>query len=265
MRLALPETLDKPCRTPSKICFAPPRRSTSSTPPSSAWSPTGGGALALREKVGATDDLVHNDVAFGHIEADDLPASRVLADGYGQCNTKGTLLMGLLRAAGVPCRFHGFTIDKALQKGALTGMAYRLAPRQIIHSWVEVWFESGLVCLEGFMLDADYLRSSQRRFPEAKRFCGFGVATPDLSAPAVEWCGVDTFIQREGIVGDFGTFDDPEAFLFPPWRQSQQAQALAVRPCRATADECDRGAHPSRSMVTSVTAGHGPAPARPTL
>jgi hypothetical protein len=39
-----------------------------------------------------------------------------------------TLLMALLRAMGVPCRFHGFTINKALQRGAITGVAYRLAP-----------------------------------------------------------------------------------------------------------------------------------------
>lgn len=37
-------------------------------------------------------------------------------------------------------------------------------------------------------------------------------ATMDLSAPDVEWRGQDTFIQKEGIVDDFGTFDDPDAF-----------------------------------------------------
>ena len=125
---------------------------------------------------------------------------------------KGTLLMALLRSVGVPCRFHGFTIDKALQKGAITGIAYVLAPQRILHSWVEVWFEGRWVCLEGFILDAQYLGSLQRRFPGARRFCGFGAATPDLSAPAVEWRGQDTFIQKEGIVDDFGTFDDPDAF-----------------------------------------------------
>ena len=169
-------------------------------------------SLALRDRIGAVYDFVRNEVAFGYNVADDLPASRVLADGYGQCNTKGTLLMALLRAVGVPCRLHGFTIDKALQKGAITGVAYALAPQRIIHSWVEVWFEGRWVCLEGFILDADYLRSLQRRFPQTRRFCGFGAATPNLSAPAVEWRGEDTFIQKEGIVDDFGTFDDPDAF-----------------------------------------------------
>lgn len=33
-------------------------------------------------------------------------------------------------------RFHH---RQALQKGAITGLAYRLAPRSIVHSWVEVW------------------------------------------------------------------------------------------------------------------------------
>ena len=120
--------------------------------------------------------------------------------------------MALLRSVGVPCRFHGFTIDKALQKGAITGVAYVLAPRRILHSWVEVWFERRWVCLEGFILDAQYLSSLQRRFPVARRFCGFGAATRDLSAPNIEWRGQDTFIQKEGIVDDFGTFDDPDAF-----------------------------------------------------
>ena len=52
--------------------------------------------------------------------------------------------MALLRSVGIPCRFHGFTIDKHLQKGAITGLPYLLAPKNIIHSWVEIYHqESG--------------------------------------------------------------------------------------------------------------------------
>mgnify|MGYP003526118560 FL=1 len=120
--------------------------------------------------------------------------------------------MALLRAVGIPCRFHGFTIDKPLQKGAITGLAYWLAPQRIIHSWVEIGLESRWIALEGFILDAPYLASLQRRFPQARRFCGYGAATPDLSAPGVEWQGKDTYIQKEGIADDFGIFDSPDAF-----------------------------------------------------
>lgn len=145
--------------------------------------------------------------------ADDLPASRVIADGIGQCNTKGTLFMALLRAAGIPCRFHGFTIDKALQKGAITGVAYALAPRDIIHSWVEIWFGGRWVNLEGFILDKAYLGSLQAMFAaQTGPFCGYGAATPDLHDPQVDWKGVDTYIQKDGINRDFGVFDSPDDF-----------------------------------------------------
>jgi Transglutaminase-like superfamily len=169
-------------------------------------------ALPPYDRIGAVYDFVRNEIAFGYNEGDELPASSVLADGIGQCNTKSTLLMALLRAVGISCRFHGFTIDKPLQKGAITGLAYWLAPQRIIHSWVEVNLEGRWIALEGFILDEPYLASLQRRFPKARRFCGYGAATPDLSAPGVEWRGQDTYIQKEGIADDFGVFDSPDAF-----------------------------------------------------
>jgi hypothetical protein len=114
---------------------------------------------------------------------------------------------------GVPCRFHGFTIDKALQKGAITGVAYQLAPRNIIHSWVEIWHGDAWIQLEGFILDREYLTALQKRFASHRgAFCGFGAATPDLQSPSVDWVGKDTYIQRDGINQDFGLFDSPDAF-----------------------------------------------------
>lgn len=164
-------------------------------------------------RIGAVYAFVRDDIAFGYNAADDLPASQVLADGIGQCNTKGTLLMALLRAVGIPCRFHGFTIDKALQHGAITGIAYLLAPRSIIHSWVEVWHGGRWINLEGFILDVPYLSALQQRFRHhAGPFCGFGAATPDLQQPGVDWCGTDTYIQKDGINHDFGIFDTPDVF-----------------------------------------------------
>lgn len=164
-------------------------------------------------RIGAIYRFVRDEIAFGYNTRDTLPASAVLADGYGQCNTKGTLFMALLRATGIPCRLHGFTIDKALQKGAVTGWAYWLAPRSIVHSWVEVWSAGRWVNLEGFILDRPYLAALQTRFSAHQgRFCGFGAATPSLHSPGVDWCGRDTYIQREGINHDFGVFDSPDAF-----------------------------------------------------
>lgn len=156
---------------------------------------------------------MRDDIGFGYNLAHDLPACGVLADGIGQCNTKGTLLMALLRACSIPCRFHGFTIHKALQKGAISGIAYLLAPRNIVHSWVEVWFDNRWVNLEGFILDRAYLTKLQQRFAtHSGTFLGFGAATPNLQNPPVDWKGADTYIQKDGINHDFGTYDSPDAF-----------------------------------------------------
>lgn len=61
-------------------------------------------------------NFVRDEILFGYNVDDNITASKVLADGYGQCNTKGTLFMALLRGVNIPCRIHGFTIDKQLQK-----------------------------------------------------------------------------------------------------------------------------------------------------
>lgn len=70
-------------------------------------------------------NFVRDEILFGYNVDDSIPASKVLDDGYGQCNTKGTLFMALLRGVHIPCRIHGFTIDKKLQKGAMTGLIYQ--------------------------------------------------------------------------------------------------------------------------------------------
>ena len=165
------------------------------------------------DAIGAIYEFVQNDIRFGYNASDDLPASAVLADGYGQCNTKGTLLMALLRSVGIPCRFHGFTIDKKLQRGAVTGVAYHLAPKNIIHSWVEVFYDRKWVNLEGFILDAGFLDGVRCLFPDAEgEFCAYAIGTPDIQNPPVEWKGTDTYIQKTGINHDYGIFDSPDAF-----------------------------------------------------
>lgn len=72
--------------------------------------------LPERERIGAVYDFVRDRIAFDYNESDVLPASHVLSNGYGQCTTKTTLLMALLRACRIPCRFHGATIDLSLKR-----------------------------------------------------------------------------------------------------------------------------------------------------
>jgi len=169
--------------------------------------------LTTFEAIGGIYTFVRDAIAFGYNADDALPASAVLRNGYGQCNTKGTLLMALLRAVGIPCRFHGFTIHNELQRGAIPEYLLRLAPREIIHSWVEVEYDGRWVNLEGFILDSPYLRAIQRRFATVSgEFSGFAVATTDLANPPIDWHGESTYIQSEGISRDLGTFETPDEF-----------------------------------------------------
>jgi len=159
-------------------------------------------------------NYVRDEILFGYNVDDDIPASRVLKDGYGQCNTKGTLFMALLRACGIPCRVHGFTIDKKLQKGAMTGFVYRKAPQNVFHSWVEVLFEGKWYELEAFILDRQYLSTLQSINADCTgAFCGYGVAVTDFQNPVVDFDRNNTYIQSEGINQDFGVYDSPDELL----------------------------------------------------
>lgn len=162
-------------------------------------------------KIKETYSFVRDEILFGYNISDEIPAEQVLKDGYGQCNTKGILFMALLRAINIPCRIHGFTIDKELQKGAMTGFVYRNAPKNVVHSWVEVFYKERWYELEAFILDKKYLSKLQEKFKQCNgAFCGYGVAVKDFRNLTIEWQENNTYIQSEGINQDFGVYDSPD-------------------------------------------------------
>lgn len=165
------------------------------------------------ERIKSIYNYVRDEVDFGYNVSDDITATQVLEDGYGQCNTKATLLMALLRATKIPNRIHGFTIDKALQKGAISGIWYKLSPKNILHSWVEVYVNETWYFLEGVILDKEYLTKLQAKNKDCKTtFCGYGAYTDNFENPPIEWNLNNTFIQDKGINQDFGLFDTPDEF-----------------------------------------------------
>ena len=122
--------------------------------------------------------------------------------------------MALLRGVDIPCRVHGFTIDKNLQKGAMTGIVYRNAPKNILHSWVEVYLDKVWYELEAFILDKQYLLQLQRKNSTCTgAFCGYGVAVKDFRNPIIDFERNNTYIQSEGINQDFGIYDCPDDLL----------------------------------------------------
>ena len=164
--------------------------------------------------IGAVYHFVKDEILFGYNRCDTLTASEVLSDGIGQCNTKSTLLMALLRALGIPCRLHGFTVSKDFQKGATSGIVSFLAPSEIVHTWVEVLFQNRWIVLEGVIIDDGFLQSIKQMYPEANGFFRrYAIAVDDFPNLAVSWNGNDTFIQSKAIVRDYGIFPDPDSFF----------------------------------------------------
>lgn len=170
------------------------------------------------DAVEAVYNFVRDEIKFGYNKDDTLTASQVLADGYGQCNTKGTLLMALLRGIGIPARFHGFTIYNELQKGAIPNYLFFFAPKRIIHSWVEILFNGEWLDLEGYIIDKAYLKKVQESYAgqcsanTSEVFSAYGIATKCLKNPDNEWLGRSTYIQKEGIADDFGIYAQPDEF-----------------------------------------------------
>jgi len=204
-------------------------------------------SLEPRHRIAAIYLFVRDQIRFGYNTSDSIPASNVLRHGYGQCNTKTTLLMALLRAVGVPCRIHGATIDKALQRGVVTGLFYHLAPSNILHSWAEVWLAERWVALEGVILDTRYISGLTAHLQQTTGpLLGYGVGTIDIGNPAIDFNGGPTSIQMTGVNQDLGVFTDPDAFyatcgtnlsgprawLFSLWvRHRMNKRVAAIRGC----------------------------------
>ena len=182
------------------------------------------------ERLKSIYNFVRDEILFGYNIDDNISASKVLADGYGQCNTKGTLFMALLRACNIPCRVHGFTIDKELQKGVMTGIVYKNEKKNVFHSWVEVYFEDKWYELEAFILDKEYLRKLQRKNSCCiGAFCGYGVAVKDFKNPIIDFDRNNTYIQSEGINQDFGVYDSPDDLLKEHHQEMSVIKAFLYR------------------------------------
>lgn len=156
-------------------------------------------------------NFVRNEIKFGYNRGDALTASEILEDGLGQCNTKSILLMALLRGVGVPCRIQGFTIDKKMQKGALTGITYRLAPQKIIHAYTEVFYNQEWLALEGVIVDDKLLLQTKNHLSEqGDKLLGYGVSVKKDDGFNTCFNGKSTYIQVASVIDHLGTFNSPD-------------------------------------------------------
>lgn len=164
-------------------------------------------------KIGTIYDYVQNNILLGYNKRDNLTAMQVLAEGIGQCNTKATLLMALLRAVGVPCRLHGAKVTKVFQRGLMPKIMARLAPSHIVHTWVEVWHNGEWLSLEGVITDKAYISGLKSIFQNYDGvFFNYAVAVNDFNNLQIDWIGKNTTVQQQAVKEDLGVYDSPDEF-----------------------------------------------------
>lgn len=170
--------------------------------------------LSTFKQIGAIHDFIRDGIRFGYNEKDTLKASEVLTYGIGQCNTKGILMMALLRALKIPCKMEAFHVDSSFQKDLLPPLMRKLSPNKFLHTRILVLYEGAFVPLEGFILDTDYLNGLKAKFKNhTGPFYAYAVATKDFNHLHIDFKGGETFIQKEAITESLGIYDDPDTLL----------------------------------------------------
>ena len=169
--------------------------------------------LSKQQQICEISDYVKNEIVFGYNKVCNVPASRVLLDGYGCGNSKSILLMALLRICHIPCRFHVVKIDKSLHKNAFPTLAYYLVPRNIIYSWVDICLEFKWFKLTGYTFDKPYLLGLGKFIKnfEDTFFDDINVILINKQS-AVTSLNADTYKRIQGIHHDYKVFDSPDDF-----------------------------------------------------
>ncbi|MFK7966988.1 MAG: transglutaminase family protein [Burkholderiaceae bacterium] len=157
-------------------------------------------------------DWVRDEIQFGFMPAFyQMTASEVLAARAGYCNTKATLFVSLLRAAGIPARIRVFDLSAIVLDGLIDP-----ATPYVDHSITEVRLNKRWLGVDSYVVDRPLADAARRRLSNSTKRAGFGVHLGGTS----DWDGhSNSFIQcvddgsiDDYILRDHGVFDDIDQF-----------------------------------------------------
>ena len=180
--------------------------------------------------IGEVYTFVRDEIAYGYTRSFSIPASQILTSAYGNCITKSTLLMALLRAVGIPCRFHAMTIRKVIFRGLLPKLSYKLVIKHPYHAWIEIQYNNKWLAMEGHIVDRPYIAKLQAKFPDYMgSFYGYGIAVLNFRNPDNRWNEDSTYVQNQAIEEDLGIFDTPDDFFSQYPESIAYTQSLRYR------------------------------------
>lgn len=170
-----------------------------------------------RKKLERIFQFVRDQIEFGFPpEGDFVKASQTIERGYGQCNTKGILILALCKAAGIPARLHFSRISKQIQLGFFRGLFYRLMPNEISHSWLEVEIDRRWHQVDTYINDIVLHDAAVRELKRHGWQTGFSVSSASGEPSADFALDGMHYSQMAAVVGDHGAWDEPAEFLTGP-------------------------------------------------
>lgn len=140
------------------------------------------------EKAVLIHNFVRDSILFGWTgDFYDMKASEVLTSKIGYCNTKSTLFVAMLRAAGIPARQHFVDINAGILRGLID-------PQTIFvdHSYTEVFLDNRWIKVDSYIVDKKLFVKAKAQLAKDGKLIGYGVHAEGSS----EWDGKhDSFVQ----------------------------------------------------------------------
>jgi len=137
-------------------------------------------------------------------------AREVLDAGRGDAVDKATLLVAMLRAAGLPARIRYLRMRGDILRGLTTRLRHPLRPL------LEVWLQGRWVRTDTYIFDASYMAAARQRLKDEGGEWGWGIHV----GGAMLWDGRDdAFVgslppeQDPMVVGELGAWHDPQEFV----------------------------------------------------
>jgi hypothetical protein len=145
-------------------------------------------------------NYVRDKIIFA-IGRTDLKASKTLKDRKGYCVTKTNLQIALLRAAGIPARYHQVVLDRKVLKGLVSDSFYNKLEGNIwFHPWCECYLSGKWIACDLY-LDKDTYNAVIKH----------GIVSKE-QMPSIDWDGEnDLIIATPWILEDVGlhsSFDE---------------------------------------------------------
>jgi hypothetical protein len=154
--------------------------------------------------------FVRDEIKFGFpLNGDMVKASETIRTGVGQCNTKGTLFLALCKSLKIPARLHFATIDKRIQRGLFTGIAFFLIPKLISHAWLEVEVDGKWRKIDSYINDHAFYTSAKNALNERGWDMGYSIASAGCSSGIEFDLDKNSFVQMDAVHGDHGVWDEP--------------------------------------------------------